>query len=116
MKHEYTIPAYYINKYFTNLVNAFYKILPMTENREPTRVEYMCSLRREMLGMQGIVSSINGHPGFLSLLNILSYLIGDPQCSDDIARQDVFKAISICKRIAQEYAKEDETDERLEKI
>lgn len=116
MSHEYTIPAYYINKYFTNLVNAFYKILPMIENREPTRVEYMCGLRREMLGMHGIIKSINGHPGFLSLLSILSYLIEDPQCSDDIARHDVFKAIRICNRIAREYATEGEKNERLEKI
>lgn len=116
MSIKYTLPASYISNYFTNLVNAFYKILPMTENREPTRVEYMCGLRREMLGMRRLIKSIDGHPGFLSLLNILSYLIDDPQCSDDVARHDVFQAISICNHIASEYATEAESDERLGKI
>lgn len=97
------VSPHYIRSYFLNLVNAFYKILPMAENKEPTRVGYMCNLRREMLGMQGLIEALGRNTGFLSLLNILSFFIDNPDCDEDIVRSDVFKAISICKHIAAEY-------------
>lgn len=103
MNHSGVITPAYIRYYFLNLVNAFYKILPMAENREPTRYEYMCSLRREMLGMEGLIEALGRNTGFLSLLNILTYLIDNPDCEDDIIKSDVFKAISICNRIAKKY-------------
>lgn len=103
MRPYKTVSLNYIHFYFLNLVNAFYKILPMAENKEPTRYEYMRSLRREMLGMEGLIRALGRNTGFLSLLNILTYFIDNPDCEDDIIKSDVFKAISICKRIAKEY-------------
>lgn len=96
----------YISCYFNNLINAFFKILPMTEENEPTRVEYMLSLRREMLGMHNLIESLGNHTGFLSLLNILSFLIENPLCETVIVKQDVFKAIAICKDMAHEFSTE----------
>jgi len=103
MNSANTVSPRYIHFYFLNLVNAFYKILPMAENKEPTRIGYMCNLRREMLGMQCLIETLGRNTGFLSLLNILSYFINNPDCDEDIVRSDVFKAISICKHIAAEY-------------
>lgn len=118
MNPDSIITAQYIHTYFLNLVNAFYKILPMSENKEPTRVEYMCSLLREMLGMQGLVESIEYDTGFFSLLNILQYFIDNPDCDDLIVKRDVFRAISICKRIASKYCTEamEVRNECLEKV
>lgn len=103
MSYSRVISPAYIRYYFLNLVNAFYKILPMAENREPTRYEYMQSLRREMLGMRGLIEALDHNTGFLTLLSILTYFIDNPDCEDDIIKSDVFKAISICKRIAKTY-------------
>lgn len=102
MTEEFSSPRQ-IHSYFSNLVNAFYKILPMAENKEETRAEYMGSLLRELMGMQKLVESIEYDPGFLTLLNILRYLIDHIDCSDEIVKKDVFKAISICNRLANKY-------------
>lgn len=103
MMSDQLYSPYYIYIYFSNLVNAFYKILPMAENKEKSRVEYMGSLLRELLGMQKMAESVEYDTGFLSLLNILRYLLDHADCNPEIVKQDVFKAISICNRLANKY-------------
>lgn len=103
MNSSNMVSARYIHFYFLNLINAFYKILPMAENKEPTRNEYMLSLRCEMLGMRGLVESLGDNTGFLSLLSILTYFIDNPNCESAVVKREVFKAISICKHIAAEF-------------
>ncbi len=86
-----------------NLVNQFYKMLPLKEGGEPTLDKYMRALQREMLGCQGLIERLGDDPQYLSLLSILQYMI-DHDCDVKTVRSDVFKAIGILKRMQQKLS------------
>ena len=85
-----------------NLINQFYKILPIKENGEPTLQKYMMALQREMLGCKGLIESLDNDPQYVSLLSILQYMI-DNECDVQTVRSDVFKAIAILKRMQAHF-------------
>ena len=89
--------------YFKNLVNRFFKILPMRENNEDTLVIYMQSLQSELLGCKELVESINNDPTYLSLLAILQYLTDNPNEPTRVFKREVFRAISICNKLSAAY-------------
>lgn len=96
-----------VKNYFNNLVNRYFKILPMRENNEPSLSKYLRSLRIELIGCKGIIPELREEPDFLTLLSILEYIIENPNCPIDDIRSEVFHAISICKRL-QKRANEEE--------
>lgn len=98
------INAEVIKKYFKNLVNAFFKILPLKENNESTLDTYLKSLQIELLGCKGVIAALNNDPLFLSLISILQYLIDYPECSVYEVKREVFKAISICNKLKATYS------------
>lgn len=85
--------------YFKNLVNQFFKILPIRESGESSLTTYMQSLRAELLGCQELIGELHKDPLYLSLLAILQYLIDNPECSVLEVKREVFKAISICNKL-----------------
>ena len=89
--------------YVRNLVNQFFKILPIREKEEPSLITYMESLQMELLGCEALVEAINGDPLFLSLTSILQYLIDNPDSSVTVFKREVFKAISICNKLKARY-------------
>lgn len=93
-----------INKYFKNLVNHFFKILPMRENNEDSLYTYMKSMQVELLGCKELIVAINNDPNYLTLLSILQYLIDNPKCSIKEVRREVFHAISVCNKISSIYS------------
>lgn len=93
-----------LHNYFINLVNLFFKILPIRENEESSLVVYMKSLQNELLGCQSLVTAVNNDPHYLTLLSILQYLIDYPECSVHEVKREVFKAISICNKLKAKYA------------
>lgn len=90
--------------YFSTLVNSFFKILPIREDQEGSLVIYMQSLQRELLGCKELISAIQEDAQFLSLISILQYLINNSGCDFADMRREVFKAISICKKLQAKYA------------
>lgn len=94
-----------VKNYFKTLVNQFFKILPMRENNEESLPVYLDSLRVELLGCSGIISDLEGDPRFLTLINIVQYLIDHPECSVKVTKREVFKAIYICNKL-QTYISE----------
>lgn len=90
--------------YFNNLVDAFFKILPMCEDDEPSLRTYMRSLQREILGCKGLIAELRYDSRFLSLTAILQNLIDTPESSVKDVRREVFKAISICNRLRDKYS------------
>lgn len=109
------IDAELLVNYFKTLVNLFFKILPIREAEDPTLETYMCSLRNELLGCREVVVAIHNNAGFLSLISILQYLIENPDCSVRDVKREVFKAISICNRLAACYGENTEVgDGRVE--
>lgn len=94
-----------LSKYFSNLVNMFYKILPMQEEKEPTITVYMESLLNELLGCKSLIKDIGGDPAFTSLIFILQYLIEHIGIDHSKIRREVFRAINICNKLAKKYEK-----------
>lgn len=92
------IPDKLFGNYLNSLVGLFYKILPIKESGEPSLGKYMESLQRELIGCRNLISELNYDELYLSLLSILQYLI-ENDCSTDIVKCEVFKAIRICKKL-----------------
>lgn len=89
-------------KQIKDLINRFYKILPIKESGEPTLKQYQSSLLREMLGFQSLIVALKYDDRYMSLLSILQYMIEfDPDV--DLVRSDVFKAINILKSLQKKY-------------
>ena len=86
------------------LINQFYKILPLKENNAETLSQYISSLLREMLGMKSLMMEWQEDGQYLSLCGILQSFIDNPDADTDIVRSDVFKSISIIKRLQSKYS------------
>lgn len=93
-----------LRNYFRNLVNQFFKILPMRENGEDSLCVYMTSLQAELIGCKSLIPDIRENSLYLTLLAILQYLIDNPECSITEVRREVFKAISVCNKLKFLYA------------
>ena len=98
------IDAEVLHNYFRNLVNHFFKILPIREQNEESLTTYMQSLQAELLGCKELVSAIQNDASYLTLLSILQYLIDNPECTVREVKREVFRAISICNKLKAQYA------------
>ena len=94
-----------LRNYFRNLVNQFFKILPMRENEEGSLFVYMKSLQSELLGCKELIPEVRESSLYLTLLAILQYLIDNPECSVTEVKREVFRAISVCNKLKSIYAK-----------
>lgn len=94
-----------LQNYFQYLVNHFFKILPMKEQGEDSVDVYMESLKFEILGFDNLFVLTDHSPDVISLLAILQRLIDDPSCEIAVVKREVFRAISICNRLKEKYAK-----------
>jgi len=92
-----------VANYFSQLINLFFKILPMRENGEPSLQEYMQSLQYELIGCKELISAVHNDASYLSLMAILQYFITNPDCELPVVRREVFHAINICKRLSERY-------------
>lgn len=100
------LPDMVVQKYLKSLIGQYYKILPIKESGEPSLSRYMDSLQRELIGCQTLIEALNYDELFLSLIAILQYLI-DNDCGTDVVKCEVFKAISICKKLQKKYGAEE---------
>ena len=85
------------------LINQFYKILPMKENESATLSTYLNSLLREMLGMKELMTEWHEDGRFISLCGILQGMIDNPDRDVPAVRSDVFKAINMIKLLQKKY-------------
>ena len=93
-----------VYKYFRNLVNQFFKILPMREDNEESLPTYIASLHAELLGCGQVMEPLKDNPSFITLVSILQFLKDYPDCSVSVTKREVFKAISICNKFRDQYA------------
>lgn len=100
---EYPIDNKLAANYFNNLVNHFFKILPIRESESPSLPIYIRSLQKELFGCGSFVPAFGTAPEFLILLSVLQYLAEHPTESVEDVRREVFRAISICKKISKKY-------------
>lgn len=94
-----------LTNYFRNLVNQFYKILPMREKETPSLPKYIWRLESELVGFQGLVLEIREDAYYGSLVGTLHYL-GDHvmDCSQEQVKQLVFEGIATCEKLRARYA------------
>ena len=93
-----------LKNYLRNLVNLFFKILPIQESEEASVVPYMKSLQVELLGCRSLICALQDDSHFVTLLAILQFLIDHPDSSHQVFKREVFKAISICNKLSAQYA------------
>ncbi len=90
--------------YLCNLVNLFFKILPIRESGESSLGTYMQSLQAELIGCKELITAIHYDSQFLSLICILQNLIDNPTLDIPSVKREVFRAISICNKLKARYA------------
>ena len=95
-----------LNKYFSTLVDRIYKILPMRENGEKTLSVYMESLLCELGGFKELFEAISNDTGYLTILSILQYLRKHPRLPVYVVKREIFRAISVCKMLREQYGEE----------
>lgn len=93
-----------ISNYFESLKGQFFKILPMTENREPSRFIHIDSFLTELMGADSLIDSIHCDARFLSLIAVLKYFSDHPDLDAKTVRREVFKACTICDTLAKAYS------------
>ena len=104
----YNLPTKMVDNYLQWLVNQFFKILPLKEDGEPSLNEFMKSLQVELMGHKSLMRYLKDDSMYMTLLSILQYLI-DNNCDDfdtAVVKREVFKAISICKKLRKKYCGE----------
>lgn len=92
-----------ISAYLGDLINKFYKIIPIKESGEGTLAQYMKGLAREMIGFRQMDSRMQNDHCYSTLLSILHYHINDTDADFAALKSDVFKAISLLKKMRKDY-------------
>lgn len=98
----YNLSSEMVGNYLGGLVNQFFKILPIKESGEPSLNEFMRSLQVELLGHKSLMRYLENDSMYMTLLSILEYLINN-DCETQVVKREVFKAISICKKLREKY-------------
>ena len=92
-------------KYFNNLVNKVFKMLPIYENHEQSLDTYVDSLQCEIEGCRELVVVLQDDPLYISLLSSLAWLrnhFDDEQCEFERIRRMVFNSIDLCKKLERQ--------------
>lgn len=90
--------------YMRNLVNLFFKILPMWEDNVETLPCYMEELRDELIGNAYLIGCVDYDHRVMSLASTLQFLIDHPDEEVASVKRKVFRAIDLCKQLSAEYA------------
>lgn len=94
-----------LQRYCKFLINKVYKILPMKEEKCDTLKQYLESLQVELIGNSQLLEFLVDEPQFISLLNIIQYLISD-NYDNKVCKREVFKAINLIEEVNKKYFKE----------
>lgn len=105
-----------VRNYFRNLVDRFFKILPVWESGDGSVAIYMESLRSELMGCRSLILAINSDGEYLSLISMLQDLIDHPEYEHDKVRRVVFNSISICNKLNARYFVEVKRDESVDSV
>lgn len=97
-----------VSNYLKQLVNQFFKILPLREANDKSLCVYMESLQRELYGCAALLEFIGNDAQFLSLLSKLQWMIDHPDYRYHDFRREVFSAISICNKLRARYSTDGE--------
>jgi len=94
----------HIAGYFSSLVNRVFKILPIREREENTLPVYLDSLTMELMGCKSLFPRLSEDGSYISLLSTIRYIHDNPDLPLPTVRREVFRAISVCKKVGEHYA------------
>lgn len=83
-----------LKKYFQNLINRIYKILPMAEENSETLDEYVCNLMKELCGGEKLLLDSDI---FIELINNLETFTLPYNLN--MIKSQVFHCINLCEKI-----------------
>lgn len=92
-----------LRNYMRNLVDRFFKILPLWEENEETLPIYLDSMLIELSGFRSMMFALHHDHDFVTLIAIVQYLIDNPETSSRTVRREIFRAISICNKLSAKY-------------
>ena len=95
-----------LKNYMRGLVDRFFKILPLWEERSESLPEYLESLKMELIGFNGLIRRLDHDQDYISLVAMLQYLIDNPDTPDRKVKREVFRAISTCNKLSFRYCTE----------
>ncbi len=98
-----SIPTEMFCNYLKFLIGKFFKILPMKEQKDNTLPIYLDSLLLELSGSRDLIEELKHDGNFIVLLSTLQYFTENPDECVDVYRREVFKCISIIKKIKIDY-------------
>ena len=101
--HGIPVATTFVSGYFAALVNRIFKILPIRERGEATLGTYLDSLIIELLGCERLLTELNGDEGLLTLIATFQYLRDNDDLSVAVVKREVFRAISVCKKIGERF-------------
>ncbi len=94
-----------LEKYFGNLVNKIFKILPILENNQSSVKKYLEGLHIELEGCQDLIYVLHDDPLFISLLGTLTWITNNVDSDEyefKTVRREVFNAITIAKNLKKQ--------------
>lgn len=92
-----------LRNYMRNLVDRFFKILPLWEEGEETLPAYLDSMLIELSGFRSMMFALHHDHDFVSLMAIVQYLIDNPETETRTVKREIFRAISICNKLSAKY-------------
>lgn len=107
---EVTISDKAAQNYLSGLTNKIFKILPMKEEGEKSLYTYIKSLRLEIAGCSELPCIFAEDEKFIAILGILQYL-NENECDTQTTKREVFKCISLCKKLEKKYGKRGDSRE-----
>lgn len=99
-----TLPDPLVHEYFDRLVGRIYKILPLKEEGKDSTTKYIRSLWNELCGCEKLMQETGYDAMILEIIATLRNF--DDKFDElelDFVRGEVFKLISICKKIRNAY-------------
>ena len=97
------ITRHSLHNYMRSLVDRFFKILPLWEEREDTLPTYLDSMLVELSGFRSMMFALHHDHDFVTLIAIIQYLVDNPETKIRTVRREVFRAISICNKLTAKY-------------
>lgn len=84
--------------YLDRLVPRFFKIMMMSDDKNPTLNDYIKRMQRELIGSKNLINALNEDARFMSLISILQFSI-----DNGVVNSDIKKCITISKQLKKHY-------------
>jgi len=93
---------FFIN-YFNFLISQLYKSLCLKEEKSETLIEFLESLKCELIGSKDLIEFLKNDARFISLLSKIQFLISEKNIEHKKFKKEVFSSISLVEKLKDKY-------------